>query len=117
MNIKVLDYFWFRLNFVYIVYFNGVRKVIINNKLNNLPCMMGILSVKSFLKKIIWEVKINNKRFVISFKYDESDKKILVGYVVKEYIWVLERIFVIGHTQPKAPDPIRTPKLSGWRRG
>ena len=25
--------------------------------------------------------------------------------------------FVIGHTKPKAPDPIRTPKLSGLRRG
>ena len=26
-------------------------------------------------------------------------------------------IFVIGHTKPKAPDPIRTPKLSGLRHG
>ena len=25
--------------------------------------------------------------------------------------------FVIGHTKPKAPDPIRTPKLSGLRHG
>ena len=57
------------------------------------------------------------------------------GYNANDYIFwilVLEKIgtksevfiklhklvyFVIGHTKPKAPDPIRTPKLSGLRRG
>jgi hypothetical protein len=33
------------------------------------------------------------------------------------FIKRLMKEIVIGHTQPKAPDPIRTPKLSGWRRG
>jgi hypothetical protein len=57
MIILILDYFWFRLNFVYIVYFNGVRKVIINNKFKYLPCMIGILTVKTFLNKKFKEWK------------------------------------------------------------
>jgi hypothetical protein len=33
------------------------------------------------------------------------------------FIATLGLIIVVGHTMPKAPDPIRTLKLSGIRRG
>ena len=37
---------------------------------------------------------------------------------IEEFIKDSSLIYlVIGHTKPKAPDPIRTPKLSGLRRG
>lgn len=29
----------------------------------------------------------------------------------------MSEAIAVGHTKPNAPDPIRTPKLSGLRRG
>jgi len=36
-----------------------------------------------------------------------------VNYILR----IITYNLVIGHTKPKAPDPIRTPKLSGLRHG
>ena len=33
------------------------------------------------------------------------------------YINLFALLIAVGHTKPKAPDPIRTPKLSDLRRG
>ncbi len=38
-------------------------------------------------------------------------------FIIAVYKCISVRVIVIGHTMPKAPDPIRTLKLSGIRRG
>ena len=54
----------------------------------------------------------------IFFYFSSNIDNILLGNISLGYIRRIRGYYiVIGHTKSKAPDPFRTPKLSGLRRG
>ena len=56
-----------------------------------------------------------NFNYHYKFKNDTNIAVYIIIALIYQQCFII--IIVIGHTQSKAPDPIRTPKLSDWRHG
>jgi hypothetical protein len=73
-----------------------------------------MFGINKFILKLIGNI-FCDQNILLNILIFFNEKKIITCYlIIYSYIYIDSTyIFVIGHTQPKAPDPFRTPKLSG----